>query len=365
MGQYKRSVGSILSAAVTALAVSTVASAETVTKPSTASVGDQPQVVSPYWNQPRPDQASAQAQAAPQIPQDPDQILAVTMQVVPQAAADAVVARWTYRRVESDLIRVTNNLRADFRDSAEYAAAVEDLKAAHTAYDSARTTALRDIKATGDYQAAVALRSNVSKTIANEHDQEQPDAQRLVSLAEMKLSYIAPMRSAEREALDGSPEVHSARERLLTAAQRVARMEKEFTHDARDSIELANLRKMHEDAKIAMLASATYLDQAAINREVAYDYALYTRRLDRYAPRVADGCGYGGGYGGYGVGYTGFGTFGGIGSVVTSGPATGYTGYGSPGGVNANYPHSATGFGSPGGVRANFPGAGSVRPSVK
>ena len=131
---------------------------------------------------------------------------------------------------------------------------------------------------------------------------------------------IAPVRAAEQETIESSTAVRNAKARLVDAANKLSSLERRFSHDVRDSIELADARKAQEDARIAMLASAAFLDEARNARNIAIRYSYASRGLISigfpgygFTDRANGGYGYGGyGYGGYGYGYGG-----GYGGVVT------------------------------------------------
>ena len=288
----------ILITAVLGLASAATAAETNPTTAGATKPADRPQVSSPYWNTP---------QTAASTFTGADQMLMQTVQEVPKAKADAVVAKWTYRRLDHELTRTSNNLRSDFRASPEYSSAVAELQAAYDNYETARQNAVRSVQNTVDYQAVSELRKNVGDQIADEHAEHKPDLDRLVALAMLKVDYISPIRAVEREAIRNSAEVGRARDRLTSAARAVAKLEKDFAHDVRDSIELSDIRKAREDARIAMLASAAYLQESRFARAIAFRYAFNARRFDRYIPRLA---GYPVGFGGYGHGPYGSGGFG-------------------------------------------------------
>jgi hypothetical protein len=305
-------------AAAVAASVATMSWAQASSAP-----GSRPTVTSPYWNDQPAGRNGSNVPNGVQTFDEPTKLLSQTVQAVPQAAADLVVAKWTYNRVNGDLNRVTNFVRDDFRASEEYADASAEMSAAYAEYDAARQEAVRGIQSSDGYRAAMQLRGSVNEQIANAapadaSEASQDDMARLAALASLKLDYITPLRTVERELIAASPRVAAARERLRKAARELERLEKTFARDVRDSIELSDLRKNRENARIAYLASWTYLQEARLARGIAYDYAVRSKVLDRYTPRLGGYGGYGGygyngiggiGYPGIGVGYGGFGSY--------------------------------------------------------
>lgn len=275
------------------------------------SAPERPNVTSPYWN-PSGDAPRGGMSSASQIQtnDEPSRLVAQTVTAVPQARAEAVASRWIYRQAEHDLNLATDNLSSDFRQSEEFVSANNELQAAYADYTNVREAALRSVRETDEYQAAQSLRSKLSSQIkdvaAATPEGQKPDLDRLHAMASLKIDYITPIRQVERDVLASSPAVAQARTRLQNAAREVARLERNFAREARDSVELADLRKAREQAKITSLAAAAYLVEARWARNIALDYAYYSRGIDRYIPRYTDGYGYG--YGGLGYGYGGLNT---------------------------------------------------------
>lgn len=306
----KRKIGLIALAVVAA--TSLVAQAQT-TPTGTRPTADRPSVTSPYWNPPSGENG-ALTPAGIQTLDEPGRLVAQTITAVPQARADYVVAKWTYRRINRDLNRATNFLRDDFRTSDDYVKATDELNAAYAEYTAAREEAVRGVRATDDYRAAEELRQNLSEQITElaALPSEKRDVDQMAALAALKIDYITPMRTVEREMINASPAVANARTRLRNAAREVSRLEKDFARDVRDSITLSDLRRSREDARIASLSAYAYLDEARIARDAAYYYALVSRRAERLTPRLGN---YGYGYGGYGY-YGGYGTYRGVGGFA-------------------------------------------------
>lgn len=286
----------LIAAATAALSSSVFAQS----RPATATVPEDAQVSSPRWTQgtqTQNDQTANQNTLA-----GPDQLLAQAVMAVPQAKADATVAKWTFRRLNSDLNLLSNFMLRDFRDSPEYERAFAEYQDAYEDYEAARAQALANLRNDDRYQAALSLRKDVSEQIADEHGQKEPDGERLVALAGLKLNTITPFREQERDTLAADQNVSSARDRLINASRELARLEKNFVRTVRNDDALASLRRGREDARIAMLASSAYLNESRIARNIALRYAYVARGYDRYVPRLFGDYNYGYGYG-YGHGY--------------------------------------------------------------
>ncbi len=296
----------LLSALVVTLSSATFAQ----TKPGSTSVPEDATVTSPRWNR-HMNPTSQDSNSLAGI----DQLVTQTVTAVPQARADAVVAKWTFRKADHDLTLASNFKQNDFRDSAEYDQAFGDFQIAYDEYEAARGNALAGLRKDDRYQAVESLRKNVSEQIADELEQKEPDAEKLVSLASLKLDSIAQFRQQERDILAADQNVVAARRQLVAAGKKLAKVERDFARTMRNDETLATLRKSREEARIVMLASAAYLDETRTARDIALRYAYVARGYDRYVPRVAD-CGYGYGYG------NGFYGYGGVGYPVVVGSTT-------------------------------------------
>ena len=97
-----------------------------------------------------------------------DGLVTQAVMAVPQAKADATVAKWTYRRVEHELTLLSNFMLRDFRDSPEYDQAFSDFQAAYDEYEATRSKALSGIYGDDKYQAALSMRKDVSEQIDDE-----------------------------------------------------------------------------------------------------------------------------------------------------------------------------------------------------
>lgn len=235
-----------------------------------------------------------------------DNLVTQTVMGVAQARADATAAEWMFRKANQDLNLASTFLQKDFRESEEFDKAFTEFQTAYDEYEAARTKALAGLRGDEKYRAAASLRNNVSDQITDEHAQKQPDTEKLVSLAGLKIDSIASFRDQERDTLAADQNVVAARQRLITAGKNLAKVERDFARRARNDGGLAELRRAREEAKIAKLASAVYYAGLKDAQDIALRYAWRARYWDRYVPRLTD-YNYGYGYGNYGYGYPGYG----------------------------------------------------------
>lgn len=294
--------GRAIMIAAAVLSTNLVAGAQS--RPSNPSVPDDAQVSSPRWTQAAPAPSMNNNSSVAGV----DSMVAQAVMAVPQAKADATVAKWTYRRIDHDLTLLSNFMLRDFRDSPEYDQAFSEFQAAYDDYEAARTKALAGLRGNEKYQAAMAIRKDVAEQIADEHGQKQPDSEKIISLAGLKIDAVSGFRDQERDTLAADQNVVNARQRLIAAGKKLARMEKDFARTVRNDDALATLRRNREEARVAMLASGAYLDEARTARDIALRYAYVARGYERYVPRLFGDYSYGYGYryngiGGIGVNY--------------------------------------------------------------
>lgn len=275
-------------------AIVLTSSAFAQTRPNDISVPGDVQVSSPRWS--NNEDMSGYAMAGV------DNLVTKTVLGVPQAAADATVAKWTFRKANHDLHLASTFMQKDFKESEAYDQAFTEFQNTYDEYETLRVKALADLRADEKYRAAASLRDNVNDQIADEHSQKEPDSEKLISLAGLKVDSMASFRDQERDTLAADQNVVAARQRLIAAGKKLAKVERDFARQARNDGGLAELRRGREEARIAMLASATYLEEMKDARYIALRYAWRARYWDRYTPRLTD---YSYGYGGYGYGYGG------------------------------------------------------------
>jgi hypothetical protein len=270
------------------LLAAAVAQGAPVTKPTDSAPVDKPQVSSPYW--------SGASRGAPEA-----QLVADTVQAVPTAHAAAVDARWRFFHADNELQRVTGNFTRTFEQSAALRDAQRAMDEAWDAYDAARAVALEPVRSSDSYRAAASAHERLTQQIVDEHGQKSPDQTKIRSLAESKLQFIASSRLREMNVLADSDEVRSARRNYVEAANRVRSLRQQFENEIRESIDLADLRRAKQEALVRRLATQAYFASSIRAREIALDYAYYSRNRDRYTPGNAYDSDYS--YSNYRVGY--------------------------------------------------------------
>jgi len=238
-----------------------------------------PVVSSPYWNQ------GPVGFPTPQV------------DAVAPATAAATDAKWRFHYAQKERNIAARSMLRNFEDSPEYVFANNELKAAWSSYESARQAAVRPLKRSDVYLAGLELRDRVHAMISDEAASKLPDAGRLAALASLKLQYATPARAAEVDIIANSPEVRASRQRLVDAGKRLSELRRLFNREARDSIELAELRRSVDEARITQLAARSYEQATRRAADVAINYAYRSRRIDKSVPVVVSG--YGNGYGVY------------------------------------------------------------------
>jgi hypothetical protein len=215
---------------------------------------------------------------------DVERLVSQTVMSVPEARAAAVVARMEYHQAGSELNLATNVIRANFEDSPEYLAALDDLRRAYVDFGIARDRALAPISESVVARAADQLRSKLTVQIHDEWGQRKPDFARILATAALKIEYMAATRIAEAELIAGDAAVVASRARLHAAGRALSRIEADFRRDVRDDLNLVTLRQERQRTRIKMLAAAAYRDAMNDARDVALSYAVWSRGIDRYSP---------------------------------------------------------------------------------
>ncbi|HEX8324281.1 MAG TPA: hypothetical protein VF595_10245 [Tepidisphaeraceae bacterium] len=250
-----------------------------------------PQTSSPYWN----------GNSAPLA-----DLPATEIRTVPVANANRVRSHWTFQQTMTDLNNAVRLMRTGMDRQPEYVKALADEKTAYDAMERARDAALADLQNNPAYTGAETLRRNVSAQIADEMDTPKPDPTRLAGMAKLKLQYVKDNRKLEVSALERDQAYQDARRRHLDAAARVSEMRSTQAFAVASDQSLAALRKQVADARIERLTANAFYESALQARNIAVDYALLYRGVDRYH-------GYGNGYAGYGYGVGPYGLVGGSG----------------------------------------------------
>ena len=247
------------------------------------------------------------------------------------ANARAATARAVYRRVESDMHAAVRAAERQFQQSAELREAMAAEQRAYDALQEARREALRDVVGDPKYQAMQDLRESLTQKIAARRDGAVPmgtavpvaAGPRLVStelpgprglpaadgdvvaIATVKLRLGADTTDMERDALAGNDRVQKARTELVAASSKVAALRESFDRSLRENEDFRRSREALEDARIARVTAAAYLQGASIAAREALDFSYYLHRYDYY--RYNGHRDYGYGYSPFRFGYPTYG----------------------------------------------------------
>lgn len=268
-----------------ALAAAAILGSATLATAQSQPAGAPPRTSSPYWNAP--------AGPLGDLP-------ATDIRVVPVANANRVKTYWTFHQALFNLNNAVRVTRTEMDRQPDYVQAQADEKAAYDVMETARVNALADLQQNPSYTGADKLRQSVSAQIADEMDTPKPDATRLAAMAKLKLQYVKDNRKLETSALDRDEAFQDARRNYVAAAARTQAMRDTQALVVATDESLISLRKQVADARIERLTANSFFDSAVHARNVAIDYALLYRGVDRYH-------GYGNGYGAYGSGSYGAG----------------------------------------------------------
>jgi hypothetical protein len=221
-----------------------------------------PRVGSPYWNADLP---------------------AADLRAVPQARFNATAARWAYYNAQDRLGDAVRDQQIAFETSPDYQKAVAEERDAYRAYRAARERVLRPFQDDPNYMAIVQLQSELERQLLEEHGQRYPDAGRIRALSQVKLDYSLQNRKAEVAALENDGELKSARNRLIEAAGRLTSLRQSFAAKVRTDPEIRQTRDDIANLRVARLATQAYYESTVIARNLALDYAYYSRLVDRYS----------------------------------------------------------------------------------
>jgi hypothetical protein len=227
------------------------------------------------------------------------------VRALPNLRAGAVAARAQFRRAESDLNNAVNDLRRQFRNSADLKDALAEERLAYEELQRVQSAATAHLKNDPAYTAAIELRKKLAEQVELYRAKGNKTFEDMIAIATVKLGYSATATAMEAAALSAEPEVLNARRRLVAAATRTAELRQQFDETVRNSPEVQLARKILADARVAALAADAAYIEAAHVANVAFDYAYYLRNNPYpYAVNYPYYPYYGGGYGGgYQVGY--------------------------------------------------------------
>ena len=250
------------------------------------------------------------------------------------ANAQAATARAMYRRAESAMHASVRAAIRAFEQSAELKEALAAEQRAYDALQDTRREALKDVLDNPKDQAMQDLRDALSERIADRRQGgdtiirvnavspattgpvSQPvsrpvsvellgprllpreDAD-VLAIAMVKLRVGSDARAMEREALADNEKVKKAREELLVASAKVSGLRDGFDKSLRENLDFKAAREELEEARIARVTTAAYLQGADIAAGEALRFAYYLHRYDYY--RYNHNYGYG--YGAYRYGY--------------------------------------------------------------
>jgi hypothetical protein len=229
------------------------------------------------------------------------------VRALPNLRAAAVATKAQWRRAESDLNNSIEDIRRQFKHSAELKEALADERDAYEDLKRVQLSATAHLKNDPSYTAAIELRKRLADQIEQYRGKSGTTFEDMLAMATVKLSYSATATAMEAAALAAEPEVASARKRLVGAAARVAELRQQFDEAVRNSPEVMLARKTVADARVAALAADAAYIEAANVANVAFDYAYYLRNnpypyvnnypyYNYYGGYGYGGFGYGGGY---------------------------------------------------------------------
>ena len=248
------------------------------------------------------------------------------------ANARAATARAMYRRAESAMHASVRAAVREFEQSAELREAQSAEQRAYDALQDARRDALRFVVEDPKYQAMQDLRESLSQQIAERREGTRqapadvaPGTTRLVStkpaaplprprgddvvaMATVKLRVGSDASAMEREAMADNEKVRQAKADLAVASAKVGALREGFDRSLRNNEQFKAARDELEEARIARVTAAAYLQGADLAAGEALDFAYYLHRYDYYRYNHHYDYGYGSyryGYPYYGVSYIG------------------------------------------------------------
>ncbi len=236
---------------------------------SEESVTSKPRVETPYWG--------GNSLSAPL-----GDLPATDIRAVPPAKAAAVQAKWTYFQLQSDLSNATRMLVNKLERDPEYKKALAEETDAWNKMQSAREIALAELQSNDSYVAGNHLRELMNEQLADLHDQEKPDHNRIVATALVKMSYTSDNRRLETQLLNNSSSYQEARKNYISAARRTSDMRDQVALAVAEDDSLRDLRKQIGQARIAHLSTDAYLKGTIDAANIAIKYARFHRGYDVY-----------------------------------------------------------------------------------
>ena len=157
------------------------------------------------------------------------------------ARSDLVTAQKAY-----DTLVKTDT--ATFEQSADFAAAQQAVKAASTAYDTAKTPVLTALQQKPDYQQALAAKTAADAKLKALQD-SQGDQTEIATAAEDSLNAKQAMVVLERDAVANDPTLKPQFTALSDAQAKVAKMRADFQTSLKTQDDVAAAQKAVDDAK--------------------------------------------------------------------------------------------------------------------
>ena len=161
--------------------------------------------------------------------------------------AQAATARAEERRASSDLNITVIRLKRNFETSPEYKSALQEVNQAHDALDSARKPIFDQVSGDPHYKELSEKREKVS-TILSEGNLAPRD---VLDLAMRKMMYGSEMRRMESDALNNDSGVQSARNRLVSAQQKVNDLRDKFEGTIYQNPQWAAAKQALENSRVA------------------------------------------------------------------------------------------------------------------
>ncbi len=204
------------------------------------------------------------------------------VRAAPPALTRRAIARAEFRRMQTGLDLMILEMKKAFERSRDYSSAMAEEREAFEALERERNEALRSVRDDPHYQASVSLRQNLTDQIAQRREDRHSSVGEILTMAEVKMGYARDASAMESAALAADPDVQQARERLRRASSRASELRMQHDQSVRNSPELEVARRDLKDARIAKLAAEVYYQGVREARDIALDYAYYTRRYDQY-----------------------------------------------------------------------------------
>jgi hypothetical protein len=216
------------------------------------------------------------------------------------ASAMAARARAIYRQSDVDLTVAIRRAQMNFEHSQDYQNAQTAERQAYADYVAARDRALVSLRDNSKYRAIAELRDDLAAKLSRRRADKHADKDEILAMATLKMQYASDARAIEVQALDASPEVKSARDRMVAASRHVSELRSNLDTAIRDNPEIASVRRSLIESRISMLTADAYASAATIASDAALNYQYFLHRNDQgyYAPwgPAATGGGIGGGY---------------------------------------------------------------------